>query len=78
MTILELIFRLNAISIERNKIEMGLLKEPDSKVLKASLSVLDEEHDNIIKELCGHLPHLENDENLQPKKRVRIKNDSNV
>ena len=69
MTILELVYRLNAISIERNKIEMSLLKEPDSKVLKASLSVLDEEHDNIIKELCGHLPNLENDENLQLKRR---------
>ena len=78
MTILELIFRLNAISIERNKIEMGLLKEPDSKVLKASLEVLDEEHDKIIYELCGRIPSLENDENLQPKKRARIKNDSNV
>ena len=69
MTILQLICRLNAISIERNKIEMDLIKNPDSKVLKASLSVLDEEHDNIIKELCGHLPHLENDENLQPRRR---------
>lgn len=71
MTILELVYRLNAISIERNKIEMKLLKEPDSKVLKASLSVLDEEHDNIIKELCGYLPHLENDENLIPRKKKK-------
>ena len=69
MTILQLICRLNAISIERNKIEMRLLSDPDSKVLKASLEVLDEEHDNIIKELCGHLPHLENDENLKPRRR---------
>ena len=71
MTILELIFRLNAISIERNKIEMGLLKEPDSKVLKASLSVLDEEHDKIIYELCGRIPSLENDENLQLKRNKK-------
>lgn len=78
MTILELVYRLNAISIERNKIEMDLLRKPDSKVLKASLSVLDEEHDKIIYELVGRIPGLENDENLQPKKRVRIKNDSNV
>lgn len=78
MTILDLVYRLNAISIERNKIEMKMLDEPDSKVLKASLEVLDDEHDKIIYELVGHLPHLENDENLQPKKRVRIKNDSNV
>lgn len=67
MTILQLVYRLNAISIERNNIEMDLIRNPDSKVLKASLSVLDEEHDNIVKELCGHLPNLENDENLQLK-----------
>ena len=66
MTILDLVYRLNAISIERNKIEMRLLSNPDSKVLKASLSVLDEEHDKIIYELCGRIPSLENDENLQP------------
>ena len=71
MTILELVYRLNAISIERNKIEIGLLKEPDSKVLKASLEVLDEEHDNIIYELCGRIPSLENDENLQLRNRRR-------
>ena len=69
MTILQLIYRLNAISIEQNNIEMRLLREPDNKVLKASLSVLDEEHDNIVKELCGHLPNLENDENLRPRRR---------
>ena len=67
MTILDLVYRLNAISIERNNIEMKLLKEPDSKVLKASLSVLDEEHDKIIYELVGRIPNLENDENLQLK-----------
>ena len=78
MTILDLVYRLNAISIERNKIEMKMLDEPDSKTLKASLEVLDEEHDKIIYELCGRIPSLENDENLQPKKRARIKNDSNV
>lgn len=65
MTILELVYRLNAISIERNKIEMGLLSNPDSKVLKASLSVLDEEHDKIIYELVGRIPSLENDKNLE-------------
>ena len=69
MTILELVYRLNAISIERNKIEMDLLHNPNSKVLKASLEVLDEEHNKIIKELCGHLPHLENDENLKLRNR---------
>jgi hypothetical protein len=69
MTILELVYRLNAISIERNKIEMKMLDEPDSKVLKASLSVLDEEHDKIIYELVGRIPSLENDENLQLRKK---------
>ena len=69
MTILELVYRLNAISIERNKIEMKMLDEPDSKVLKASLEVLDEEHDKIIYELVGKIPSLENDENLQPKRK---------
>lgn len=69
MTILELVYRLNAISIERNKIEMKMLDEPDSKVLKASLDVLDEEHNKIIYELCGRIPSLENDENLRPKRK---------
>ena len=73
MTILELVYRLNAISIERNKIEMGLLSDPDSKVLKASLSVLDEEHDKIIYELCGRIPSLKDDENLQPVRETKIK-----
>lgn len=71
MTILELVYRLNAISIERNKIEMGLLVDPDNKLLKATLEVLDEEHNNIIKELCGHLPHLEGDENLKPRNKTK-------
>ena len=69
MTILELVYRLNSISIERNKIEMKMLDEPDSKVLKASLEVLDEEHDKIIYELVGMIPSLENDKNLQPKRK---------
>ena len=69
MTILELVYRLNAISIERNKIEMGLLVDPNNNLLKASLEVLNEEHDKIIIELCGHLPHLENDENLKLTKK---------
>ena len=71
MTILELVYRLNAISIERNNIEMKMLREPDNKVLKASLEVLDEEHDKIIYELVGHLPNLKDDENLQPINRKK-------
>lgn len=70
MTILELIYRLNAISIERNSIEMKLLRDPDNKVLKASLEVLDEEHNKIVYELVGYLPNLENDKNIQPIGRV--------
>ena len=73
MTILDLVYRLNAISIERNKIEMDLLHNPDSKVLKASLDVLDEEHDKIIYELCGRIPSLKDDENLQPIRETKIK-----
>lgn len=66
MSILQLVYKLNAISIERNKIEMGLIREPDSKVLKASLEVLNEEHDAVIYELCGRIPSLEGDKNLIP------------
>ena len=46
-----------------------MLDKPDSKTLKASLEVLDEEHDKIIYELCGRIPSLENDENLQLRKK---------
>ena len=66
MSILQLVFKLNAISIERNKIAMKMLDNPDSKVLKASMEVLNEEHDAIIYELCGRIPSLEGDENLIP------------
>ena len=66
MSILQLVFRLNAISIERNNIAMKMLDDPDSKVLQASMEVLNEEHDAIIYELCGRIPSLEGDENLIP------------
>lgn len=72
MNILELVYRLNAISIQRNKIEIGLLKEPNSKELKMSLTKLDEEHDKIIYELVGRIPSLENDVNLKPKNRKKV------
>lgn len=73
MSILQLVFRLNAISIEKNNIEMKMMKDPDSKVLQASLAVLNEEHDAIIYELCGRIPSLEDDKNLIPinKKKER-------
>ena len=66
MSILQLVFRLNAISIERNNIAMKQIHDPDSKVLKASMEVLNEEHDAIIYELCGRIPSLEGDKNLIP------------
>ena len=44
-----------------------------AKLLKASLEVLDEEHDKIIYELCGRIPSLENDENLQLKGKKKWK-----
>ena len=66
MSILQLVYKLNAISIERNKIEMKLIHEPDSKTLKAAMEVLNEEHDAVIYELCGRIPSLEGDENLIP------------
>ena len=66
MTILQLVYKLNAISIERNNISMKLIHDPDSKTLQAAMEVLNEEHDAVIYELCGRLPHLEGDENLIP------------
>ena len=73
MTILELVYRLNAISIERDNIEMRMLREPNNKVLKASLEVLNEEHDKIIYELVGYMPNLKDDTNLQPINRKKEK-----
>ena len=70
-TILELVYELNAIAIEKNKIEMGLIKEPDNKILLDALDVLNERHDAVIYELCGRIPSLEGDENLIPVKKRR-------
>lgn len=58
MTILELIFRLNEINIMQDKLELKSME-------------LEKERDAIIKELCGHIPSLKDDENINPKKRVR-------
>lgn len=66
MSILQLVFRLNAISIERNNIAMKQIQDPDNKTLKAAMEVLNEEHDAIIYELCDRIPSLEGDENLIP------------
>ena len=73
MTILQLVYKLNEISIAKNKIEMKMLRDPDNKALKATLAVLNEEHDAVIYELCGRIPSLEDDKNLIPinKKKER-------
>ena len=65
MTILQLVFELNKIAIARNKVEMVLMKEPDNEEYKEKLKILDNEHNKIIRELVGEMPHLENDENLK-------------
>lgn len=65
MSVLELVFELNKIAIARNKVEMVLMKEPDNEEYKEKLKKLDKEHNKIIRELVGELPHLENDENLR-------------
>jgi hypothetical protein len=57
-TILQLIYRLNEINIMQDKLEIKSME-------------LEKERMEIIKELCGHIPNLENDENINPKKRVR-------
>ena len=74
-TILQLVYDLNAIAIERNKIEMGLLMEPDNKALQTALDALNDRHDAIIYELCGRIPNLEGDKNLIPIKKRRLEDE---
>lgn len=69
MTILELVYRLNEISIERNNLEIKLMSNPHDYYLNHLLNELDIEHDNIIYELCGMIPTLEGDENLQLRRK---------
>ena len=57
-TILELVNRLNEIMVERNKLEIRLME-------------LDREYDEIVYELWERIPSLKDDENIQPKTRVR-------
>lgn len=61
-TILELVNRLNEIMVERNKLEIRLME-------------LDREYDEIVYELWERIPSLKDDENIQPKKRVKVKNE---
>lgn len=58
LTIRQLANRLNEIMIEQNKISMK----------SESLS---KEYDEIVYELWKRLPHLKDDPNIQPKRKVR-------
>ena len=73
MTILQLVCRLNAISIETNKIEMAMLHNSENSELQSRLEALNTEHNAIIYELCGRLPNLKDDENLKVKEKVKVK-----
>lgn len=54
----ELAERLNAIMIEQYRLEM-------------KMNELNNEHNEIVYELWKRLPHLKDDPNIQPKKKVR-------
>ena len=58
MTILQLIFRLNEIRKEQDKLEIKSME-------------LEEEYNQIVYELWGKIPSLENNEDIQPMKRTR-------
>ena len=57
-TILQLIFRLNEITVEMNKLEVRNMQ-------------LEKEYDDIVYELWGKIPDLKNSEDIQPKRKVR-------
>lgn len=59
-TILQLIFRLNEITVEMNKLEVRNMQ-------------LEKEYDDIVYELWGKIPDLKNSEDIQPKRKVRKK-----
>lgn len=59
-TVFELICTLNRIQIEEDKIGIRTIE-------------LEKQRLQVIKELCRRLPNLEHDENINPKKRVRMK-----
>ena len=60
MTILQLVYRLNEIMVEQDKLEIKSME-------------LEKEYNEITYELWGRIPSLKDDENIQPKKRVREK-----
>ena len=57
-TILDLVYRLNEIMVEMDKLEIRSME-------------LENEYNQIVYELWGRIPNLKDDENIQPKKRVR-------
>lgn len=57
-TILDLVYRLNEIMVEMDKLEIRSME-------------LEDEYNQIVYELWGKIPSLKNDENIQPKRRVR-------
>ena len=57
-TILELVYRLNEIMVEMDKLEIRSMK-------------LEDEYNQIVYELWGKIPSLKNDENIQPKRRLK-------
>lgn len=57
-TILDLVYRLNEIMVEMDKLEIRSME-------------LEDEYNQIVYELWGKIPSLKNDENIQPKKRVK-------
>ena len=59
-TIFELASRLNEIMVERNKLDLKVMQ-------------LDKEYDDIVYELWERLPHLKEDENIQLKRRIKVK-----
>lgn len=64
-TTLLLTFRLNEIIVARNK----------PSITSKELEELDKEFDEIVFELFDRYPNLKKDEDLQPKRKVRKKND---
>lgn len=64
-TVLELVNRLNEIMVEQHNMDIKSIQ-------------LEKEYNEIVYELWSRIPSLTEDTNIQPKKRVRIKNDSNV
>ena len=58
MSILQLVYRLNEIMVEMDKLEMRSIQ-------------LEKEYNEIVYELWGRIPSLKESEDIQPKKKVR-------